>query len=147
MTNKIPTERCRPAKPVKTPSSRDAARQVEEQKLSWRFRVMDMDGPFGWNSPIDGADPLLYVPPKLKEFETMTWQEIVGSRHHKIPVDLLSSDAKRRLSDLKLDDIDEVFSLALMGRQRVVGIRDQNVFRVLWWDPDHQVCPSHKKYT
>ncbi len=108
---------------------------------------MDMDGPFGWNAPIEEMAPLLYVLPKLKDFETMTWQEISGHRHHSIPVDTLSANAKRRLSDLKLDDIDEVFSLALTGTQRVVGIRDQNVFRVLWWDPEHRVCSSHKKHT
>ncbi|MBF0463264.1 MAG: hypothetical protein HQL87_18010 [Magnetococcales bacterium] len=119
----------------------------QDRKPSWRFGVMDTDGPFGWNVPIEGVAPLLYVLPKLKEFETMTWQEIAGRRHHNIPVDTLSTNAKRRLSDLNLDDIDEVFSLALMGLQRVVGIRDQNVFRVLWWDPEHQVCLSHKKRT
>lgn len=147
MTDKVPTERYRPAKPGKMPNSRDTVRQVEEQKPSWRFGTMDMDGPFGWNSLIKGMAPLLYVLPTLKDFETMTWQELTRGGHHSIAKEQLSLDAKKRLSHLKLDDIDEVFSLRLTAIQRVVGIRDQNVFRVLWWDPEHQVCESHKKHT
>ncbi|MBF0261131.1 MAG: hypothetical protein HQL97_04715 [Magnetococcales bacterium] len=106
-----------------------------------------MDGPFGWDAPIEGLHPLLHVLPKLKELETMFWYEIAGNRHHAIQIDSLSHAAKQRLNELRLDDVDEVFSFALTGRQRLVGIRDRNVFRVLWWDPDHQVCISHKKGT
>ncbi len=33
------------------------------------------------------------------------------------------------------------------GKQRIWGIKDRNILKVLWWDPDHEVCPSLKKYT
>ncbi|MBF0095762.1 MAG: hypothetical protein HQM04_01675 [Magnetococcales bacterium] len=108
---------------------------------------MDMDGPFGWDGLYNTVHPLLYALEKLKHFESMAWSEIVGDRHHSINIDALSSDAKRRLSERKLDDIDSVFSFALQGKERVIGIRDRDICELLWWDPAHQVCPSLKKHT
>ena len=36
----------------------------------------------------------------------------------------------------------DMHSLRLSGQERVWGILDQGVLSVLWWDPDHAVCPS-----
>lgn len=108
---------------------------------------MDMDGPFGWNALKGQGIFWQEIFPKLRDFESMTWHEVEGDRHHAISIDRLSKEARVRLEELNLDDIDEIFSLALTGRSRMLGIRDRNVFRVLWWDPDHKVCPSKKKHT
>jgi len=40
-----------------------------------------------------------------------------------------------------------LFSFAIDGRRRVWGIRREHVLCLLWWDPNHQVCPSQKKAT
>lgn len=106
-----------------------------------------MDPTFGWGVVLNDGGFWQGVLPKLQYFESMTWTEIVGKRHHAIPFGSLSREAKQRLTELNMDDIEEVFSLALGGRERVVGIRDRGVFRVLWWDPEHRVCLSHKKHT
>jgi hypothetical protein len=43
---------------------------------------------------------------------------------------------------------DEVTSLHLSGTERVVGVLEpRGVMHILWWDPDHGVCPSQKKNT
>jgi len=87
--------------------------------------------------------------PKLKDFETMTWQQIIsasggrryGTNNHPIPVNELIKEARDRLAELRLDDYDELFSLRLTSRKRIWGIRDGCVFRILWFDPYHAVCP------
>jgi hypothetical protein len=33
------------------------------------------------------------------------------------------------------------------NRARVIGIRNRATFSILWWDPDHQVCPATQRYT
>lgn len=45
------------------------------------------------------------------------------------------------------DDLDQLFSLRLTVRKRVWGIKEGNIFWILWWDPEHEVCKSHKKHT
>lgn len=111
---------------------------------SWRFSTVDLGGPFAWPKG-DGAE--LRILEKLHNFDSMSWAEIEGPDHHAIEVDCLSKDASKRLAEIKQDDITEVFSFHFSGKPRVIGIRDRNVVKLLWWDPEHQVCPSHKKHT
>jgi len=85
---------------------------------------------------------------RLKELESMTWTEIEqGTHSHFVEVTKLIPDAQKRLSALRLDDFDVLFSLRIKAKPRLWGIRINNIFHALWWDPDHQVCPSLKKHT
>ena len=78
----------------------------------------------------------------------MTWQEILESRqHHPIEINRLCPAAQRRLAEISQDDIDDLISLRLGGRERIWGIRDGATLKLLWWDPDHQVCPATLKHT
>ena len=113
--------------------------------ICWQFSLMDMGGPFSFSNIT--IDDWLLILNKMKQWETMTWNSIAGHRDHSIRVDTLSPEALKRLAQINLDDIDEVFSLHIDGKKRLFGIRDRNIFRVLWWDKGHQVCPSHKKHT
>jgi hypothetical protein len=56
-------------------------------------------------------------------------------------------DARKRLEQLRLDDTDELFSLRLNGQERLWGIRSNDIFSLLWWDPKHEICPAPLKYT
>ncbi|WP_287625090.1 hypothetical protein [Parabacteroides sp.] len=93
--------------------------------------------------------------PKLRDFETKTWKEIERettgkngrSKHHSIDIKDLCEEAQERLVELKLDDLDSLFSLRLDGTLRIFGIRNQNYLRILWVDQDHKICPSQKKNT
>jgi hypothetical protein len=83
---------------------------------------------------------------KLKSAESMTWQEHVSSgRSHNVETHKLCDGARRRLRDIELDDLEGLFSLRLTGKERIWGIRTGGVLRVMWWDPEHQVCPSLKR--
>jgi hypothetical protein len=78
----------------------------------------------------------------------MTWAELDGaSGSHSVAVDDLCSDARERLLKLRMDEQGQLYSLRITGEQRVWGVRDIAILRVLWWDPEHQVCPSPKKHT
>jgi hypothetical protein len=84
---------------------------------------------------------------RLKSFETMSWPDIEGSDSHFVDVEQIIPEAQRRLSELKLDDFEQLFSLRIGSKPRLWGMRINNIFLALWWDPEHQICPSHKKHT
>jgi hypothetical protein len=73
--------------------------------------------------------------------------EISGPDNHFIDTAGCSKVARDRLVELSLDDTAELYSLHVNGRQRIIGIRDRQVLKILWYDPDHQVYPSRKKGT
>lgn len=77
----------------------------------------------------------------------MDWSAIEGKRHHLIELDALSPAAKARLQEIGKDDASALFSFAVDGKHRVFAIRIAGVAHLLWWDPNHLVCPSHKKHT
>ncbi len=107
-----------------------------------------MCAPFGWHEI--PKDKLKEICEKLANFESRTWNEILvvsKKQNHTIPIEDLSKEAKARLEELKLDDVDEVVSLHLSGKERVFGIRQDIALTLLWWDPDHKVCPSILKHT
>ena len=113
--------------------------------ICWQFSLMDLSGPYSCSEI--KPDEWLLILSKIRLWETMTWNEIEGRRDHSISIESLSDTTKKRLTDLQLDDIDEVFSLHIDGKKRLFGIRDRNIFKVLWWDREHNVCPSLKKHT
>lgn len=110
---------------------------------SWRIIGLEMAGPYGWHE-IDHTT-LHYIREKLRGFESMTLAEIFiqgKKRNHGVELGKLCHDAQRRLRELGYDDLDELYTLRLSGPERIWGIRDCNVFTLLWWDPRHQVCPG-----
>lgn len=110
--------------------------------------MLEFGPPFGWHE-VD-SPTLQRIRERLKNFESMTWAEILnegGKRNHFIPVKDLCKEARDRLQTIKQDDVDEILSLGLTGRERIFGILENSVLRLLWWDPKHSVCPSAKKHT
>lgn len=122
--------------PDAVPSSSD--------RLSWRFSSLDFDGPWGWAS----ADlaTLRQVHQKLCHFEKRTGAEVFGPNvgHKMIAPDHLPKKASRRLGELGVDDTDKLCELRLTGKQRVWGLRQENIIHLLWWDPEHTVFASRR---
>lgn len=90
---------------------------------------------------------------KLSDFEGMTWKEITRQTHdngsssnHFINIDSLSHEAQKRLYSMKIF-IDQIFSLRLNNKVRLIGILENGTFRILWYDENHEICPSKKKHT
>lgn len=114
--------------------------------MSWRFNAADRNGPFAWSNLADG-DVHKEVIETLAALETMTEGDLGAKGCHFIAVPSLCKEAKDRLSDLQLDDLDELYSIRITGKTRVFCIHREDVLSVLWYDPEHAVCPSPKKHT
>ena len=107
-----------------------------------------MSDPFGWHEITKAKVQDIRV--RLSSFESMTWNQILvegKTRHHSIEVWKLCKEAQERLRIIGLGDAEEVVSLGLSGRERIWGIRQGVALLVLWWDPEHQICPSLLKHT
>ena len=115
---------------------------------SWRFSKMEFCDPYGWH--ILNAPMVTEIRGKLCNFESMTWAEILVTgkkRNHQIPVGQLVPAARKRLIEIGQGDLGQVVSLHLTGTQRVWGILREGVLHLLWWDPNHGICPSILKNT
>ena len=64
-----------------------------------------------------------------------------------IKIDSLCKEAQNRLIELRFDDLDELWEFRLSGKERIWGTRFGAVIDLIWWDPNHEVCPSKKKHT
>lgn len=115
---------------------------IHEFKPVWRFQVLDMDGEWSWRK-LDPAD-IMSLLGTLRSYETMKWREICDHKScGSISKDKLSPEAQARLAELEQDDAEELFKLRINKKSRVWGIRDRQVFKILWWDPEHQVYPMN----
>lgn len=112
---------------------------------SLHLAQMDMGGPFSWAN-ISDADARMSAC-FLREISSNTWAEILGGKHHAVDVEDIVKEARARLGKLELDDLDNIVSLRLGGKQRIWVARFQHYAFLLWWDPEHAVCPSTKKNT
>ena len=103
---------------------------------------------FGWH--LVTAEKLKEIRSKLGDFESMTWSDILVTgkkRNHSIPIPDLIPEARRWLERKRLL-LEKMVSLRLSGQERVWGyLAEQGVFVLLWWDPEHEVCPSGLKHT
>jgi len=123
--------------------------QSNQEKIAWGFQLLDQGG--SWGVKAMNQDWEIEILPKLRDFESMTWQEILsasggrtrGNNSHSITVNKLSEDAKKRLEEINLDDVDSLFSLRLTGKRRLYGIREGRVLKLIWYDPEHKICPVY----
>jgi hypothetical protein len=129
---------------AKRPKYKDP--EIDGKPLAWRFSSCDKEGDFAWTNLMHGSQ-YKNVIERLHEFEKMKWDQIIFTRSHPIALNKCIKEARKRLSDIEQDDIDELMSFRITGKERVWCIRDMNIMRVLWWDPKHAICPSEKKHT
>ena len=113
--------------------------------IHWRFGLVDHDGRWAWPN-VGRGDYHSEVLTKLALFEQKSWNEVQGTGSagtgKDIPLESLCNDAQRRLIDLGLDDQDRIAELRLTGPQRVWAVRRGDLLHLLWWDPEHEVCPT-----
>lgn len=88
---------------------------------------------------------------RLAGLDGKTWNEILimaKKANHTISVADLSKEAQRILGKLETN-LDEIVSLRCGARERLFGKIEEatGAFKVLFWDPDHTICPSTLKHT
>ena len=114
--------------------------------MAWRFSDRDQGGPYSWDGISEKDQQAVWE--RLAEFERLTAQGLTKTgSHHRIPLDKLSKDAKKRLRYLDRDDLDDLWSFRISGERRFWCIKHENIYALLWWDPNHTVYPVAKKGT
>lgn len=115
--------------------------------IFWSFSLIDCSGPWGFDSICKNELHNL-ITSGFKDKEGINWAELkANGGSHNVEISKIEKNAQKRLEELFLDDRDQLFSMRFTGEKRVWGIRDGNVFKILWWDPKHEICPSRKKHT
>jgi hypothetical protein len=119
----------------------------DEKRIFWSFSMYDS----GMVFPQAGQPELDFctIASALRDTERRTWADFDShfKRDHAIECDRLAKFARDRLAEIQLDDTDELYSVHFTGKIRLWGLRDGSLFRILWLDPLHEVCPSNKKHT
>lgn len=114
---------------------------------TWQFHRCDLEhADWGWHN-VDTEALRRLLTELLPSWERMTWMEIKqqaggrgrrgGTNHHPCPTDGFCRAAQRRLEDMRLDDLEALFSLRGQGQVRLYGILDRGVMRFVWYDPHH----------
>ena len=123
---------------------------IDQKMFSWSAGDIDhqFTGDWDWNlNPAETAELLAL----LEETSRLTWREVkdlkfhsksrTRQRHHDQPLDSICSTAQDRLAELQLD-LDRVFRLRHGNLLRVWGYLQGPVFRIVWYDRSHKVCPT-----
>jgi hypothetical protein len=113
----------------------------------WRLNHLDWDGPWCPSKCKDAG--VRGILEKLANLESLSWTQIQSSTgSHFVSVDNIIKQARERISALKKEQwADNLFSIRLSNKERLWGFQRSGIFHVLWWDPEHQIYPSHKKNT
>lgn len=120
------------------------------RKMAWTSEKKDIVGRWSWGQLRFWGKSLWKkeLHPFLKGYETKRWSDIerekAGKDHRFKSYDTYSiaDEAQKRLLDIGLDDMDRICRFRLGNKPRIYGFLCQHVFFVLWWDPDHNICPS-----
>ncbi|BEU87469.1 hypothetical protein TAMA11512_21230 [Selenomonas sp. TAMA-11512] len=121
--------------------------KLNDKPFRWKFSQCFWEHK-GWKSVTTIQDFHDRIIAKLKDFESMVWQEILdasggkskgnGNNHHFIMGNKLPKEEGRAFIEKGyMERYEKVFSLRLSGRERLIGIVDGGMFCVLWFDPDH----------
>lgn len=120
---------------------------VDKKKtLVWKMASVDCGGPWSWDQ-LQCSEFLKDVWEKMRHFETMTWDSMNREQHHMVSVSSMIPRAQKRLRQLGRDQLQFLASFRFNGKKRIWAHRTGNEFWLLWWDPNHEVCPSLKKGT
>lgn len=113
---------------------------------SWRFSKADFDGE--WSPRAILREEAVFN--RLVSFERQTWGGIVTDKknNHFIAPNQMIKAARKRIEELRyMEYADSLFSVRVGGRERLWGILADGIFYVVWYDQNHEICPSNLKHT
>ncbi len=118
----------------------------ERATIMFRLSLLDDGGPWSF-AELSGAE-VAQIASFAKNIETLKRGELWNLNGTKqIPWESMVSEAQKRAQEIGLDEFDGLVELRLGGTQRLFGLLDRHCFYVVWWDPDHEICPSQKRNT
>lgn len=111
-------------------------------KLLWSFHLFDPCGI--WTDGADQDRAFHDIASSLRDLQQLDWSGLMQDhrRCHDIPMDHMVPEAWNRLVERRLDQFEKLMRFRCTGANRIYGIRTNDVFNIIWWDPDHRVCPS-----
>jgi hypothetical protein len=119
-------------------------------RFSFEYADTTYEGPWGFHTDGEASHQVmgLFCHHGRRKWNEI-WSDQTGSRrrhkkHHFQPVDSLCDEAQKRLGQLRLDEVfeSEIFRFRDGGLGRLWGFVVADVFHVVWWDPEHRVCPT-----
>lgn len=131
-----------------TPKTIKESFKLNEKLFRWSFERCDW-GHACWRDFKELKNFVENVIAKLQELEKMSWQEILnatggkseghGNNNHFMPGQTLPPEERRVFIERGyMRDFEKVFSLRLSGKERLIGVADLNVFKILWYDKEHR---------
>ena len=129
----------------KFPKQRENPNSYFDWSPSWSFSRCDFEH-VKWSLKLSNIYEEII--PKLISFEQRKWSDIISDkeRNHWIDCADFTKEAQKRLEEIKIY-YDELFSLRLTGTLRLFGYIENGIYYIIWYDPDHEICESHKKHT
>lgn len=128
-------------------------KSYNKDKQQWVFTRMAKDGIFAFTKENIGEN-MAYVFERILEYSQRTWNEILlethdrknKSCHHSLMFDSLSREAQKNIkkANLSEENYDKIFSMRLNNKIRIVGLKENDKFVAIWYDENHQFCPSKK---
>ena len=122
-----------------------------ERAPVWAFSKSDFEHD-KWGLEANN-DQILRITKKLKDFEGMTWRQILSDtagrksapKNSEKSVTQIIKEAQDRFNVLNLfHEHDSIYSLTIDGATRLWGVRTENVFYIVWIDPNHEIYPVGK---
>jgi len=117
----------------------------------WCFDNTDKNGMFCFNQTSIDCKFLIE---KLILLNGLTWIEIRQathdngkSKHHSLDYEGISPDGKSRIKAKGIDeeDYDAIYSIALTNTHRLIGLKKDRTFHIIWNDENHKFYPSKRQ--
>jgi hypothetical protein len=124
--------------------------QIDPQRMRVHWSFEYFDKPFRLDTTrLEDEDPFIEIAHHMRSFEGRTWAQIESraDHDHAVSCDKMVRKAQNRLKEIKLDDNSELWRFRFSGKRRIWGIRQRNLFKVIWSDPEHLICPSEMRHT
>lgn len=114
--------------------------------IGWNFRHMETTKGCEWKCTFKR---LSKFNDRLLSFEGKSFQEIEAGNDSSHPWPDISGLNKdfQALINAKRIDVESIWQLELAGKSRLFGVREHNIFKVMWLDFNHTACLVKKKHT
>lgn len=142
--------------PAQYKKSTTKLNSTDSQQPIWDFSNIDNDGVFAFKLDREDMDSAFLLD-KLLQYSKMTWRDIKSATHdkkgksknHVLDYKGISKAGKERIDakHIEPEDYDIIFSFALENRERLIGLKRNRVFQIIWYDSQHEFYPSKKKHT
>jgi hypothetical protein len=76
---------------------------------------------------------------RMKRLCSMTWQQIQNAHRHKLGTEIIDRSAIKVAIPRHITPDVDLLAFRCFGLAPMIGYRDQEVFFVLWFDPDFKV--------